>query len=361
MTKYSDREWFILDQRWPKGRFVKRSEIEVGVHPIDKLVLYGDGFFEGVRVYDGTIFKWREHLERLYKSGYVLGINIPVTPFQLTKFTLKTCKINDPKGEGDVKYLRIVNSRGIGGSPETEHKDGMGIDPKKAKIPTLMIQATDVILYPEEAYEEGLLLALTETRKIPTHCLPSAAKTTNYENNILARKEAQEVGAHEAIMRDLEGRICEGSGDNIFLVFYNPVGNKTQYLVYTPDPNKLPLLDGITRKTLIDLFKKAKDEGEPIDVFETDKLTKEHLYKAKETIITGTAAQIISGKKAGEILEGKLYNGFDMEFVCPGEVFKKFEPRFKAETKKEENFLHMDASSEEIERYLAKGNYHMIQ
>jgi len=274
------------------GRFVPEEEARVSV--FDHGLLYGDGVFEGIRAYNGYVFKLEEHLDRLYASAKAILLQIPLTRDQFREAILETLRVNNLRDA----YIRPVVTRGVG---------DLGVDPRKCARPTVIIIAKEWrSLYPE-AFERGLRAIVAAVRNRPPESLPPTVKSLNYLTNILARIEANIHGADEAIMLDLQGHVAEGSADNVFIV--------RQGELYTPPP--LHILPGITRQTVIELAK-----GEGFTVHETFFGLAE-LYTADEVFLTGTAAEIapiveIDGRVIGE---GK-----------PGPVARRLWERFKAIT-----------------------------
>lgn len=273
------------------GELVPAEKASVSV--FDHGFLYGDGVFEGIRVYKGRIFKLDEHIERLYDSAHVIMLKIPLSKEEMRKAVVDTVRAN---GIMDG-YIRLVVSRGPG---------DLGLDPRKCKNPTVVIIADTIQLYPKELYEKGLRVVTVPTRRNITEALNPRIKSLNYLNNIMAKIEANNFGdaVHEAIMLDVNGYVVECTGENIFIV------DKGKLM--TP-PTYIGALEGITRNTVISL---ARDMG--IEV-EESLLTRYNLYVADECFLTGTAAEVapvaeIDGRKIGEKVPGeitlKLLKGF---------------------------------------------------
>lgn len=273
------------------GELVPAEKASVSV--FDHGFLYGDGVFEGIRVYKGRIFKLDEHIERLYDSAHVIMLKIPLSREEMRKAVIDTVRAN---GIMDG-YIRLVVSRGPG---------DLGLDPRKCKNPTVVIIADTIQLYPKELYEKGLRVVTVPTRRNITEALNPRIKSLNYLNNIMAKIEANNFGdfVHEAIMLDVNGYVVECTGENIFIV--------DKGKLVTP-PTYIGALEGITRNTVISL---ARDMG--IEV-EESLLTRYNLYVADECFLTGTAAEVapvaeIDGRKIGEKVPGeitsKLLKGF---------------------------------------------------
>jgi len=262
------------------GKLVPKDKATVSV--FDHGLLYGDGVFEGIRVYDGNIFKLREHIERLYESAKTVWLNVPMTPRELEQATIDTVAAN---GMRDA-YIRLVVTRGVG---------DLGIDPDKCEIPTVFIIVSTISLYPPKFYEEGIPLVTASTRRIPLESLDPRIKSCNYLNNILAKIEAKRAGVPEAIMLNHYGRVAECTADNIFIV-------KNGSLL-TPRLTE-GALPGVTRESVLDL---AREAG--MDARETI-LGMHDLYNAHECFLTGTGAEIvpvvqIDGRQVGEGRPGR--------------------------------------------------------
>ncbi len=249
---------------WLDGEFVPEEEAAVSI--FDHGLLYGDGVFEGIRAYEGTVFKLKEHIERLYRSAKILKLEIPISPEEMTEAVLESCREN---GVEDG-YVRLVVTRGRG---------DLGLDPEKCDEPTIFIIAADIELYPEEAYEQGLKLVTVPTRRNLNEAINPRVKSLNYLNNIMAKMEAHEAGAKEGIMLNQQGYVVECTGDNIFII-------EDDKVVRTPPPY-MGALEGITRATLIELA-----EGRGYEVIE-EPLNRYDLYVANECFLTGTAAEAL--------------------------------------------------------------------
>ncbi len=245
------------------GRICAREEATVSVY--DHGFLYGDGVFEGIRVYAGRIFKLEEHLDRLYASAKSLLLRIPLSREEMREAILATVRAS---GLRDA-YIRPVVSRGPG---------DLGLDPRKCPDATVVVIVDSIRLYPEAAYERGLRMVTASVRRPSPDSLNGGVKSLNYLPNILARIEANQAGVEEALMLTPEGFVCECSADNIFLVVRGEV--------VTPPPH-LGLLRGITRDTVLDL---AREEGIPT----TERAFALHdVYNADECFLTGTGAEVV--------------------------------------------------------------------
>jgi branched-chain amino acid aminotransferase len=278
------------------GKLVPKEEAKVSV--FDHGFLYGDGVFEGIRIYNGRIFKLKEHIERLYASAHAIDLKPPLTQEELLQATVETVRANN-LGDG---YIRIVISRGEG---------DLGLDPQKCPNPTVVIIADKIAIYPEEVYKKGMKIITVSTRRNSPQALNPNIKSLNYLNNILAKIEANRANVPEAIMLSIEGYVAEATGDNIFIV-----KNKT---LITP-PLHLGVLPGITRQTVIEL---AKERG---IITEEKPFTLYDVYTADECFLTGTAAEIVPVVE----VDGREING-----GVPGEITLLLMKDFHEYVKKE--------------------------
>jgi branched-chain amino acid aminotransferase len=249
--------WAYVD-----GRFVPKDEACVSVY--DHGFLYGDGVFEGIRVYGGRVFKLDEHVRRLYDSAKYILLDIPLPPEEMKRIIVEAVRRN---GLRDA-YVRPIVTRGRG---------DLGIDPRKCSRPTVVVIVDHIQLYPERAYREGLRMVTATHRKSPSDSLNPRVKSLNYLNQILARLEANLAGADEALMLNHEGYVCECSADNVFVVRDGEV--------WTP-PAHLGILRGVTRDTILEI---ARELGIP--AFERT-FTLHDVYTADEVFLTGTGAEI---------------------------------------------------------------------
>lgn len=245
------------------GRLVPESEARVSV--LDHGFLYGDGVFEGIRVYGGRIFRFHEHLDRLWNSARVLRLSIPWSREEVEQATIETLQAN----ELTDAYIRLIVSRGVG---------DLGLDPDHCPKPSLIIITRGIQIYPEEMYRKGLRVITSSVRRTSGAALPPQAKTMNYLNNIMGKIEAKNSGFIEAIMLNSEGFVVEGTSDNLFIFRENQL--------LTPDIHS-GALPGITRGVVIDL---AREQGIEVD---TPLITKFDLYTSDECFLTGTAAEVI--------------------------------------------------------------------
>ena len=245
------------------GTFVDQSKAVVSV--FDHGLLYGDGVFEGIRSYDGLIFKLREHIDRLFESAHTIMLTIPMSKERLADVVKQSLRVNRLR-DG---YVRLVVTRGVG---------DLGLDPRKCRAPTVFVIADKIQLYPRALYERGLDLITVATQRNVPEALNPQIKSLNYLNNILAKIEAINAGFEEAIMLSPSGYVTECTGENLFLVKAG--------VLRTP-PTYIGVLRGITRQTVMEL-------GEPQQLrVEEELLTRHDLFNADEVFLTGTAAEIV--------------------------------------------------------------------
>jgi branched-chain amino acid aminotransferase len=245
------------------GQFYDHADAKISV--FDHGLLYGDGVFEGIRFYNGRVFRMEEHMERLWESARSICIEIPMSRRDLDAALLETIRQNDLR-DG---YVRLVVTRGVG---------NLGLNPAQCKRSSIIIIAAKVALYPEEVYRRGLTVVTVATRRMGPATLNPAIKSLNYLNNILARIEANLSQADEALMLNDAGNIAECTADNVFIV--------KRGQIMTP-PITAGALRGITRSVVFDI---AAELG--IKISEPD-LTRHDLYIADEAFLTGTAAEVI--------------------------------------------------------------------
>jgi len=248
---------------WLNGKLVDERNAVLPV--FDHGTLYGDGVFEGIRIYDGNIFQCQAHIDRLFESAKYIRLAIPYTKQELIDAMRETLDANG----GDDGYIRLAVTRGAG---------TLGLSPFKCPKPNVFIIAASIELYPQEMYRNGMAVIIAKTVRTAAVMVSPAAKTLNYLNNILAKIEAIDAGVAEAIMLNSQGNIAECTGDNIFIV--------ADGRLITP-PQSAGVLVGITRGVVLDLADKLG-----IEVVEED-ITPAELYAADECFLTGTAAEII--------------------------------------------------------------------
>lgn len=248
---------------WLDGKLVDESQAVVSV--FDHGLLYGDGVFEGIRVYGSKVFELKAHLQRIYESAKVLRLEIPMEIDKLADAVEKTVQANDI----DDGYIRLVVTRGVG---------DLGLNPFLCKRACVFIIAATIKLYRDELYESGLKVVSASTIRNHPMAIPPQVKSLNYLNNIFAKIEAIDKGAGEAIMYNHEGYVAEASGDNVFII--------RNGVIYTP-PVQAGSLEGITREVVIKLA-----QQENMIVVEKN-LTRFDLYVCDEFFLTGTAAEVI--------------------------------------------------------------------
>lgn len=280
------------------GEIVPKSQASVSV--FDHGLLYGDGVFEGIRVYNGKIFKLGQHMDRLWASAERIKLKIHISRQEMIDIQRRCVEAN-----GIVNgYIRLVVTRGVG---------TLGLNPYLCPTPGIICIADQIRLYPEEMYEKGMRVVVAERPRIPTECLDPRIKSLNYLNNILAKTEALDRGLFEVIMLNIDGEVAEGSGDNIFIV----KGGR----VITPPPDA-SILEGITRRFV--LRELCPQLG--IDCDERN-FTLDDLLHADEVFLTGSAAEIIAVTSVQERQStgGKLYDISDGE----GPVTARLRQRFR--------------------------------
>jgi len=276
------------------GKLVDKKDAVVSV--FDHGLLYGDGVFEGIRIYSGNIFKLKEHVDRLFDSAKYIMLDIGMTKEKVIKETVRTAAKSGIKNG----YIRLVVTRGEG---------DLGLDPRKCSKPTYFVIVSTIQLYPEKFYREGLSITTVAVRRNVNEALNPQVKSLNYLNNILAKIEANNHGSLEAVMINEQGYVSEATGDNIFIV-------KNGKLI-TP-PLFTGVLKGITRDAVVSIAKKLKIR------VSKKVLTRYELYTADELFMTGTAAEVIPVVK----VDSRLING-----GTPGKMTKKLMTEFKKITK----------------------------
>lgn len=243
------------------GAFVPEENARISV--FDHGLLYGDGVFEGIRAYNGRVFRLDEHLERLWDSAKTLDLAIPLSKQELKEIILEALRKNNLRNA----YIRPIVTRG---------KGDLGLDPRKCPKPTVIVIAVEWGAMYGDLYEKGLTGITVSVRRNPAEALPPNVKSLNYLNNIFAKIEANYKGGDEAIFFDTNGYVSEGSGDNIFVV-------KNGILITPPTLNNLR---GITRQVVLEL---AESLG---IVIKEQNIGYFDLYAADEIIVTGTAAEV---------------------------------------------------------------------
>lgn len=266
------------------GQLVDSADAMISV--FDHGLLYGDGIFEGIRIYDGNVFRLEEHLERFEYSAKAIMLKMPWSRQEISDAVCDTCRANGLK-DG---YIRLVATRGVG---------DLGLSPWNCPKPSLICIADKIKLYPQEHYEKGLAIVTVPTRRMNPAALSPAIKSLNYLNNIMAKMEAQQFGALEAIMLNDQGLVAECTGDNVFIV--------QKGKIYTPDAQQ-GALRGITRDAIFDIAAKI---GVPIEEHD---MTRYDIWTADECFLTGTGAEVIPVVK----LDGR-----EVGTGKPGPIFKQ--------------------------------------
>jgi branched-chain amino acid aminotransferase len=276
---------------WLDDKLVDQQEAKISVY--DHGLLYGDGVFEGIRVYNGKVFEHQAHLKRLYDSAKVIRLVIPMEMPALQSAVEQTVKANSIT-DG---YIRLVVTRGVG---------DLGINPFLCKKACVIIIADRIQLYPEELYEKGLKVISVPTMRNHPMAIPPQVKSLNYLNNVFAKIESIDAGADEAVMFNHEGYVAEAAGDNVFII--------KNGALYAP-PVQAGSLDGITRRVVIQLARQ-----EQIPVVEQN-LTRFDLYTADEFFMTGTGAEVISvvqidGRTVGDGHPGPMTRKLRQKFFA---------------------------------------------
>jgi branched-chain amino acid aminotransferase len=276
------------------GEFFDQADAKVSV--FDHGLLYGDGVFEGIRFYNGRVFRMEEHMDRLWESARSICIDIPMSRRELDEALLETIRQNGLR-DG---YVRLIVTRGVG---------NLGLNPIQCKQPSVIIIASTIALYPEEVYRKGLTVVTVPTRRMGPATLNPAIKSLNYLNNVLARIEANLANADEALMLNDAGNIAECTADNVFII--------KRGQIMTP-PITAGALRGITRAVVFDI---AAELGMKISEPE---LTRHDLYIADEAFLTGTAAEVIPMIK----VDGRVIGSGE-----PGAITTRLIARFRELTR----------------------------
>ncbi len=282
------------NQIYINGKYFDKADAKISVY--DHGLLYGDGVFEGIRIYGGKVFRLREHIDRLYDSARAIYLEISMSREEMIEAVLATVKLNNRK-DG---YIRLVITRGAG---------TLGLDPRKTTDPQIIIITDDISLYPRELYENGLELATASTIRNHPNAVNPRVKSLNYLNNIMAKVEGIQAGCVEALMLNHKGEVAECTGDNIFLVKHGELRTPTI---------DAGILEGVTRNAVIGL---ARDEKIPVREMT---LTRHDVYTADECFLTGTAAEVIPVVKC----DGRLIGAGK-----PGSITRKLRERFQALTR----------------------------
>jgi branched-chain amino acid aminotransferase len=272
------------------GAYLPKSQAKISVY--DHGLLYGDGVFEGIRAYNGVVFKLKEHIDRLYRSAHAITLQIPVTKEEMTHAvlgTLRRNKLNDA-------YIRLVVTRGVG---------DLGLDPRKCPKPSIIIITDTISLHSSEAKEKGITTMISWVRRNAVDATTHEIKSLNYLNSVLAKIEANANGVDEAICLDKNGFVSEGVGENLFIV--------KNGVILTP-PSSTGALAGITAQVVIKI---ANEMG--CNVTEAN-ITPFQLFTADEAFFTGTAAEIVPIR---EVNKRQIGDG------PPGPVAKKLMAAFQ--------------------------------
>jgi len=272
------------------GEYYPKSQAKISVY--DHGLLYGDGVFEGIRVYKGVVFKLKEHVERLYDSAHSIMLQMPLTKEQMTNAVLETLRKNKLR-DG---YIRLIVTRGIG---------DLGLDPRKCPKASTIIIADTIKVYAGEAKEKGITTIISWVRRDPVDATTHEIKSLNYLNSVMAKIEANISGVDEAICLDKNGCVCEGVGENVFIV--------KKGKIFTP-PSSVGALPGITAVTVVELAQKLG-----YNVTETN-VTPNQLFNADEVFFTGTAVEVAPIR---EVNKRQIGSG------APGPVTKKIMEEFQ--------------------------------
>lgn len=304
---------------------------EIGLPVIDHGVLYGDAVFEGVRICNGQLFQWRQHLERLHRSARALQIQIPYSPRQLTVHLLQAVQ-EALASDTEQSYIRLVVTRGFG---------DLAINPAKCVGSTIYAIISAIELYPERLYDEGIRLSVARrTRRASADVLDPQIKSCNYLNNIQALIECQEERSHETLLLTAEGFVAEATADNLFMVSREPGWEKDSSRIILSTPSSEYCLKGITRNLVLNCAQQLGFTVKEADAMRVADL----MGKDKEVFLTGTAAGLIpvvsiDGKEIGD--------------GGPGEITRMLRSRLERDMLNQELGLSVCATAEDVARYLA--------
>jgi branched-chain amino acid aminotransferase len=271
------------------GKLYDKADAKISVY--DHGLLYGDGVFEGIRVYSGKVFRLREHVDRLYESARHIQLEIPISREKMAEAISSTVLAN---GRQDG-YIRALVTRGAG---------SLGLDPQKTSDPQIIIIVEDIALYPRELYDRGLDIITAGTIRNHPDALNPRIKSLNYLNNIIAKMEAIQAGCLEALMLNHKGEVSECTGDNIFII--------KRGTLKTP-PLDAGILEGVTRNAVLELARAAQMPVQEVA------LTRHDIYTADECFLSGTAAEVIPVVKC----DGRLIGNGQ-----PGPLTKQLRERF---------------------------------
>lgn len=272
------------------GKYYPKSEAKISVY--DHGFLYGDGVFEGIRAYNGVVFKLKEHVDRLYRGAHAIMLNIPLTKEEMVQAVVETLRKNNMKDS----YIRLVVSRGVG---------DLGLDPRKCPKATVIVIADTINIKAGNASETGVTALITWVRRNPVDGTTSEVKSLNYLNSVMGKLEANAAGADEAICLEQNGYVAEGVGENVFIVKNGEI--------LTP-PTSTGALEGITSDAVLKLCEKLK-----LKVTCTN-LTAYMLFTADEAFFTGTAMEVVPIREINKRVIGS---------GKPGPVTKKLMAEFK--------------------------------
>jgi branched-chain amino acid aminotransferase len=284
--KTMDKELLI----YIDGEYYPKSQAKISVY--DHGLLYGDGVFEGIRVYKGVVFKLEEHVERLYDSAHSIMLQMPLAKEQMINAVLETLRKNKLR-DG---YIRLIVTRGVG---------DLGLDPRKCPKASTIIIADTIKVYAGEAKEKGITTIISWVRRDPVDATTHEIKSLNYLNSVMAKIEANISGVDEAICLDKNGCVCEGVGENLFIV--------KKGKIFTP-PSSVGALPGITAVTVVELAQKIG-----YNVTETN-VTPNQLFNADEVFFTGTAVEVAPIR---EVNKRQIGSG------APGPITKKIMEEFQ--------------------------------
>ena len=280
----------MSQQIYINGEYFSKEDAKISVY--DHGLLYGDGVFEGMRIYSGKVFRLQEHLIRLWESALSIGLHLPISMEQLAS-SVDECVAKNGLEDG---YIRLIVTRGAG---------ALGLDPNKCSDPQVIIIADSIKLYPSELYQNGLDLVTASTIRNHPAALNPRIKSLNYLNNVMAKMEGLKAGCVEALMLNHKGEVAECTGDNIFIVKHGRLS--------TP-PIDAGILEGITRNAVLELARDAD-----IETAETT-ITRHDIYIADECFLTGSAAEVIAAVKLDDRVIG---NG------KPGPITKQLNEAFR--------------------------------
>ncbi len=272
------------------GKFYPKGEAKISVY--DHGLLYGDGVFEGIRCYNGNVFRLKQHIDRLYDSAKAINLEVPLSKKEMADIVLSSIRKNNLKDA----YVRLIVTRGVG---------DLGLDPRKCPKPTIICIAQHFAPLYGDLYDKGICVVTVGTRRTACDALDIKAKTLNYLNNIMGKIQANLAKCDEALMLNSLGHVAEGTGDNFFIVKDGEL--------WTP-PTGAGVLIGITRGAIMELAGKmgVKVKEKNLTLFD--------VYTADEAFMTGTAAEVIPVVQcdARKIADGK-----------PGNLTKKLMAEFK--------------------------------